>query len=82
MFPSAPTTGQRARYVLAGSSVLRSQFGSKCADCVLGWTIEEAAEEAGIPANSVRSRLTAAWAALRKRLAEDPELCELLRGAS
>jgi RNA polymerase sigma-70 factor (ECF subfamily) len=49
---------------------------------ILGWTIEEAAETTGVPANTVRSRLIAAKSALRKKLADDPELLELLQGVS
>jgi RNA polymerase sigma-70 factor (ECF subfamily) len=50
--------------------------------CVLGYTIEETALVCGVPANTVRSRLLSAKAALRKRLAGDSELDDLLRGAS
>jgi RNA polymerase sigma-70 factor (ECF subfamily) len=59
-----------------------SQAEAICLHCVLGWTIEEAAESTGVPANTMRTRLATARAALRKRLADDPELNELLRGAS
>lgn len=48
---------------------------------VLGFTIAEVAEAAGVPANTVRSRLLSAKAALRKRLGEDPELYDLVRDA-
>lgn len=50
--------------------------------CVLGYTVEETALVSGVPANTVRSRLLNAKAALRKRLAGDTLLDELLRGAS
>jgi RNA polymerase sigma factor (sigma-70 family) len=50
--------------------------------CVLGYTIEETAATAGVPPNTVRSRLIAAKAALRERLAETPELYDLVRGVS
>lgn len=49
---------------------------------VLGYTVEETARVSGVPANTVRSRLLNAKAALRKRLSDDSELDELLRGAS
>jgi RNA polymerase sigma factor (sigma-70 family) len=48
---------------------------------VLGFTIAEVAAAAGVPANTVRSRLLNAKAALRKRLGEDPELHDLVRDA-
>lgn len=48
---------------------------------VLGFTIAEVAAAAGVPANTVRSRLLNAKAALRKRLGEDPELYDLVRDA-
>ncbi len=50
--------------------------------CVLGFTIDETARATGVPANTVRSRLLAAKAALRERLSDDAELAELVRGAS
>lgn len=50
--------------------------------CVLGFTVEEAAHASGVPANTLRSRLITARASLRKRLSEDPEVAELLLGAS
>lgn len=50
--------------------------------CVLGFTVEEAAQASGVPANTLRSRLITARASLRKRLGEDPEVAELLLGAS
>ena len=59
-----------------------SQAEAICLHCVLGWTIDEAAALTGVPANTMRTRLATARAALRKRLADDPELSELLRGVS
>jgi len=50
--------------------------------CVLGFTITETAKATGVPVNTVRSRLLAAKAALRERLHQDPELWELIQGAS
>jgi RNA polymerase sigma-70 factor, ECF subfamily len=50
--------------------------------CVLGWTVEEAAETIGVPANTLRSRLMTARTVLRKKLSEDPELWDLLVGVS
>ena len=50
--------------------------------CVLGYTIAETAAAAGVPINTVRGRLVAAKAALRRRMAEDSDVQELLRGAS
>lgn len=49
---------------------------------VLGWTVEDAAEAAGVPENTVRSRMIAARTALKKKLLDNPELNDLLRGAS
>jgi RNA polymerase sigma-70 factor (ECF subfamily) len=49
---------------------------------VLGWTVDEAAEATGVPSNTVRSRMIAARSALLKKLAENPELRELLQGVS
>lgn len=50
--------------------------------CVLGLTIAEVASATGAPSNTVRSRLLAAKAALRERVSAEPELWELVRGAS
>jgi len=50
--------------------------------CVLGCTVEETASTTGVPVNTVRGRLVTAKSALRKILAEDSELTDLLRGAS
>lgn len=50
--------------------------------CMLGFTIVETAQATGVPVNTVRSRLLAAKAALRERLHQDPELWELVQGAS
>ncbi len=50
--------------------------------CVLGYTVAETAAAVGVPVNTVRGRLVAAKAALRRRLAEDSDVEELLRGAS
>ena len=50
--------------------------------CVLGFSIHETADTTGAPINTVRGRLLTAKAALRARLANDPELCELLQGVS
>lgn len=50
--------------------------------CVLGFTIAETAEATGVPINTVRSRLLAGKAALRQRINDDPELWELVQGAS
>jgi RNA polymerase sigma factor (sigma-70 family) len=45
---------------------------------ILGWSIEEIAEAAGVPVNTVRSRLRLAKEALRKHIAETPGLAEEL----
>jgi RNA polymerase sigma-70 factor, ECF subfamily len=50
--------------------------------CVLGLTVEEAAEVSNVPANTLRGRLITAKALLRRKLTEDPELSELLSGVS
>lgn len=50
--------------------------------CVLGFTVEEAAQASAVPVNTLRSRLIAARTSLRKKLGADPELSELLLGAS
>jgi len=50
--------------------------------CVLGFTIAETARAAGVPVNTVRSRLLAAKAALRERLQRHPELWEIAQGVS
>lgn len=50
--------------------------------CVLGLTVEEAAQASGVPVNTLRGRLVTARASLRKKLVDDPELCELLAGVS
>jgi RNA polymerase sigma factor (sigma-70 family) len=50
--------------------------------CVLGYTVAETALSTGVAANTVRSRLITAKNVLRQRMAADPELYELMRGAS
>jgi RNA polymerase sigma-70 factor (ECF subfamily) len=50
--------------------------------CVLGWTVEEAASLIGVPPNTIRSRLIAAKTELKRKVAQDEDLSELLRGAS
>lgn len=45
---------------------------------VLGWSIEEIASSAGVPINTVRSRLRLAKQAMRKRIESDPRLVEEL----
>ena len=50
--------------------------------CVLGYTVAETALSTGAPANTVRGRLITAKNVLRQRMAADPQLCELMRGAS
>jgi RNA polymerase sigma factor (sigma-70 family) len=50
--------------------------------CVLGYTVAETARSTGAPANTVRSRLITAKNVLRQRMAADPKLYELMRGAS
>ena len=49
---------------------------------VFGWTVEDASAATGVPENTVRSRMIAARTALQKKLADHPELRELLRGVS
>jgi RNA polymerase sigma-70 factor (ECF subfamily) len=50
--------------------------------CVLGFTVAETAAACGAPINTVRGRIVTAKAALRERLASDPSVRELFRGAS
>jgi RNA polymerase sigma-70 factor (ECF subfamily) len=50
--------------------------------CVLGYTIAETADTLDIPVNTVRGRLNTAKNSLRERLNGDPDLRELVRGAS
>lgn len=45
---------------------------------VLGWSIEEIAASAGVPINTVRSRLRLAKQAMRRRIEADPRLVEEL----
>jgi RNA polymerase sigma factor (sigma-70 family) len=45
---------------------------------MLGFTVEEVADAAGVPANTVRSRLRLAKEALREHIALDPSLREVL----
>jgi RNA polymerase sigma factor (sigma-70 family) len=40
----------------------------------LGWSLKDIAETTGVPVNTVRSRMRLAKEALRRRLADDPEL--------
>jgi RNA polymerase sigma-70 factor (ECF subfamily) len=49
---------------------------------VLGHSLEEIAEAAGVPVNTVRSRLRLAKEALRRRIDTDPSLGELLQETS
>ena len=58
-----------------------SIFMGDAGSMLLGFTIAEVAAAAEVPANTVRSRLLNAKAALRKRLGEDPELYHLVRDA-
>jgi RNA polymerase sigma-70 factor (ECF subfamily) len=44
----------------------------------LGWSLAEIASATGVPANTVRSRLRLAKEALRRRIADDPELVDEL----
>ena len=41
---------------------------------MLGWSLEEVAQAAGAPLNTIRSRLRLAKEALRKRIEAAPEL--------
>ena len=50
--------------------------------CVLGYTVPEIAESAGVPAETVRSRLRLAKAALRERVLEDPRLGKIVEESS
>ena len=45
---------------------------------VLGWSLEEIARAAGVPVNTVRSRMRLAKEALRLRIEADPRLAEAL----
>lgn len=45
---------------------------------VLGWSLEEIARTAGVPVNTVRSRMRLAKEALRLRIEADPRLAEAL----
>lgn len=49
---------------------------------ILGFTVEEAAAVAGVPPNTLRSRLISAKSALRQKIAGDSELAELIQGVS
>ncbi|MFO0680046.1 MAG: RNA polymerase sigma factor [Polyangiaceae bacterium] len=49
---------------------------------MLGWSLEEIAENAGAPINTIRSRLRLAKEALRKRIEADPSLLEALEVTS
>jgi RNA polymerase sigma factor (sigma-70 family) len=50
--------------------------------CVLGFTTTEIAASAGVPLETVRSRLRLAKQALRRRMLGDPALKEVIEGAS
>jgi RNA polymerase sigma-70 factor (ECF subfamily) len=45
---------------------------------VLGWSLEEIAEQSGAPLNTVRSRLRLAKESLRRRIESQPGLAEML----
>lgn len=45
---------------------------------VLGWSLEEIATTAGVPVNTVRSRMRLAKEALRRRIEADPRLLDAL----
>jgi RNA polymerase sigma-70 factor (ECF subfamily) len=49
---------------------------------VLGYSVDETAEATGVPRDTVRSRLRAALAALRERVARDEVLLETLGGSA
>jgi RNA polymerase sigma factor (sigma-70 family) len=50
--------------------------------CVLGFTTTEIASSAGVPLETVRSRLRLAKQALRRKMLGDPALKEIIEGAS
>jgi RNA polymerase sigma-70 factor (ECF subfamily) len=82
--PSDVIDAQRRRDLFASllDELPAPQAEALALHCVLGYTIDETARVSGVPANTVRSRLLNAKAALRKRLALNSELNDLLRGAS
>jgi RNA polymerase sigma-70 factor (ECF subfamily) len=45
---------------------------------VLGWSLKEISAASGAPVNTIRSRLRLAKEALRRRIANDPEIAETL----
>lgn len=59
----------------------RNQAETLALRVVLGMSLAETAEATGVPANTVRSRLRLARAALKKRIEADPQLAELLEVA-
>jgi RNA polymerase sigma-70 factor (ECF subfamily) len=82
--PSDVIDAQRRRELFASllDELPAPQAEALALHCVLGYTIDETARVSGVPANTVRSRLLNAKAALRKRLALNSELDALVRGAS
>jgi len=47
--------------------------------CVVGYTVREIADAAGVPLETVRSRMRLAKQALRQRVMDDPELEKIVR---
>jgi RNA polymerase sigma-70 factor (ECF subfamily) len=81
-----PSTELLAARRRRAASLLLSELPAPQADalamhCVLGFTLSETALACGVPENTVRSRLIAAKAALKKRLGEDAALRDDLEAA-
>jgi RNA polymerase sigma-70 factor (ECF subfamily) len=83
--PASPTTNEisearrRTELVRCLLEELPSEQGEALAlRSMLGWSLEEIAQAAGCPLNTVRSRLRLAKEALRRKIEADPGLAEEL----
>jgi RNA polymerase sigma factor (sigma-70 family) len=70
--PPATSRAEAMRKLLA--EIPEEQAEALSLRVILGWSIDEIAEVAGVPGNTVRSRLRLAKEALRKRIDADPGL--------
>ncbi len=82
--PPQQVEAERRRYVFMAllDELAPVQAEALALHCVLGYTVAETAAVCGAPINTIRGRIVTAKAALRERLARDPTVGELFRGAS
>jgi RNA polymerase sigma factor (sigma-70 family) len=78
--PGRLASAQRLRHTLRAlcEELPDAQASALVMLCVLGFTLEEIAASAGVPVNTVKSRLRLARDALRERVRDDPALLDAL----